>query len=198
MSRTGCGMEAIMGRELFVRHISANATEEDLFKLFSVCGTVNSVHLVTDPETGKLTGCGFVRMASDPEAKEAQETLDGALLVDRVIIVGEARPQKQQLKPGGRRPGGFGPGRPAGGGSGRPTGGGSGRPTGGGSGRPTGGGSGRPTGGGSGRPTGGGSGRPTGGGSGRPTSGGSGRPTSGGSGRPAGGGSGRPAGRGRT
>jgi RNA recognition motif-containing protein len=152
-----------MGRELFVRHISANATEEDLFKLFSVCGTVNSVHLVTDPETGKPTGCGFVRMASDAEAKDALESLDGAMMRDRIIIVAEARPQKPQLKPGGRRPGGFGGGRPGGSGSGRPAGGGSGRPPGGGGGRPAGGAGGRPAGGGPGRSAGvkgpGGSGR---------------------------------------
>lgn len=142
-----------MGRELFVRHISVRATEEDMFKLFSVCGTVNSVHLVADPDTGKLTGCGFVRMASDEEAKDAQETLDGALLVDRVIIVAEARPQKQQLKPGGKRPGGY-KGRSAGGGAERSSGVGSHQHTGGGRERPAGGAKGRPGAGPKDRPTG--------------------------------------------
>ena len=87
-----------MGKELYVRHISDRATENDIRKLFSVAGTVASVHLVTDPETGQFKGCAFVKMATDSEAKEAIATLDGALLINRVIIVGEARPQKQ--KPG--------------------------------------------------------------------------------------------------
>jgi RNA recognition motif-containing protein len=87
-----------MGKELYVRHISDRATEDDIRKLFSVSGTVVSVHLITDPETGQFKGCAFVKMATDNEAQEAITTLDGALLINRVIIVGEARPQKQ--KPG--------------------------------------------------------------------------------------------------
>lgn len=115
-----------MGKELYVRHISAKATEEDLRRLFSVSGTVSSVHLVTDPDTGKFMGCGFVRMASDDGARDALETLDGALLVDRTILVNEARPQKQQMRPSGRPGGGRGvgdrKGRPAGSGKGGPAG----------------------------------------------------------------------------
>lgn len=91
-----------MGRELYVRHISDKATENDLRKLFAVAGTVVSVHLITDPVTGQFKGCGFVKMASDSEAHDAIITLDGALLINRVIAVGEARPQKQQgVKSGG-------------------------------------------------------------------------------------------------
>jgi RNA recognition motif-containing protein len=86
-----------MGKELYVRHISDKATENDIRKLFSVVGAVASVHLITDPETGQFKGCAFVKMASDNEAREAITTLDGALLINRVIIVGEARPQKQKV-----------------------------------------------------------------------------------------------------
>ena len=85
-----------MGKELYVRHISDKATEYDLRKLFEVAGTVASVHLITDPETGQFKGCGFVKMATDSEAHEAIITLDGALLINRVIAVSEARPQKQK------------------------------------------------------------------------------------------------------
>src|SRR6266568_1735956 len=95
-----------MGKELYVGHISEKATENDLLKLFSVVGTVTSVHLITDPQTGEFKGCGYVRMATDAEAKEAIETLDGALLIDRVVLVSEARP-----KPKGR-PFGAGRGKP--------------------------------------------------------------------------------------
>ena len=94
-----------MGKELYVRHISEKATESDLRRLFAVAGTVSSVHLVTDPDSGQFKGCGFVRMTTDREAREAIETLDGALLIDRVILVSEARPQKQERRPGGGRSG---------------------------------------------------------------------------------------------
>jgi RNA recognition motif-containing protein len=83
-----------MGKELYVRHISDKATEDDIRKLFSVAGTVASVHLIIDPDTGQFKGCAFVKMATDSEAKEAITTLDGALLINRVIMVGEARPHK--------------------------------------------------------------------------------------------------------
>ncbi|HEX9024340.1 MAG TPA: RNA-binding protein [Geobacteraceae bacterium] len=85
-----------MGRELFVRHISEKATEDDLRRLFGVVGRVVSVRLLMDPETGRFKGCGFVKMGSDAEAREAITTLDDALLIDRVISVCEARPQEKK------------------------------------------------------------------------------------------------------
>ena len=93
-----------MGKELYIGHMSYQATEEDLLKLFSVVGTVTSVHIITDPESGKSKGCGYVRMATEAEMKDAVETLDGALLIDRVITVSEARPQKpKEDNPSGAR-----------------------------------------------------------------------------------------------
>jgi len=99
-----------MGKELYVRHISDRATENDIRKLFSVTGTVASVHLITDPETGQFKGCAFVKMMTDSEAKEAIATLDGALLINRVIMVGEARPQKPKPANSGGYKGKSGPG----------------------------------------------------------------------------------------
>jgi len=92
-----------MSRELYVGSISAKATENEIRKLFSVAGTVGSIHLITDFYTGEFKGCCYVKMASDKEAKEAIETLDGALLIDRVITVSEARPQKQKVAGNVRR-----------------------------------------------------------------------------------------------
>jgi len=83
-----------MAKELYIGHISDNATEQDIWKLFSVAGKVTSVHLIIDPETREFKRCGYVRMAADVDPKEVVETLDGALLVDRVITVSIARPQK--------------------------------------------------------------------------------------------------------
>lgn len=106
-----------MSKELYVGHMSYQAVEEDILKLFSISGTVTSVHIITDPESGQSKGCGYVRMSTEAEAKDAIETLDGALLLDRVITVSEARPQKpKDERPSGkgRRPGQgktFGKGR---------------------------------------------------------------------------------------
>ncbi|MBJ6725691.1 RNA recognition motif domain-containing protein [Geomesophilobacter sediminis] len=101
-----------MAKELYVGRISYEATEEDLRKLFSVSGTVTSIHLITDLKTGEFKGCGYVRMSTDAEAKDAIATLDGALLIDRSITVSIAKPQKMLAKGGGApfRPKGPGKG----------------------------------------------------------------------------------------
>ncbi|HKZ15971.1 MAG TPA: RNA-binding protein [Geobacteraceae bacterium] len=95
----------MMGRELYVGHLSYEATEDDLRRTFAVAGTVTSVHIITDPESGKSKGCAYVRMSSAEEAKEAIDCLDGALLGSLVISVSEARPQKKQAGPSGGRKG---------------------------------------------------------------------------------------------
>jgi RNA recognition motif-containing protein len=93
-----------MAKEIYVGHISENATEEDVWKLFSVMGTVTSVHLIIDPETGEFKRCGYVRMAAGISLEEVVETLDGTYLVDREIVVSIARPQKPGMsKSGGNK-----------------------------------------------------------------------------------------------
>lgn len=92
-----------MAKELYVGSISAKATEMDIRKLFSVAGTVTSIHLITDPQTGAFKGCGYVRMSTEEEVEDAVETLDGALLIDRVITVSIARPQKTKAPSRGKR-----------------------------------------------------------------------------------------------
>lgn len=104
-----------MSKELYVGNLPYETSEEDLKRLFTVAGTVTSVHIITDPETGASKGCAYVRMATEEGAREAIESLDEALVVDRMITVSVARPQKQpQKRPGGYkgkpRPGGR-PGR---------------------------------------------------------------------------------------
>lgn len=104
-----------MAKELYIGHISENAYEEDIRKLFSVMGAVTSVHLIIDPETREFKRCGYVRMAADVDINEVVETLDGAYLVDQIITVSIARPQKPGMsksgksgKFGGPRKPGFG------------------------------------------------------------------------------------------
>lgn len=86
-----------MSKELYVGSISPKATEEDIKKLFSIAGTVTSVHMIRDPE-GQFKECGYVRMATEEQVKEAIEVLDGALLINRVISVSVARPKTTEKK----------------------------------------------------------------------------------------------------
>lgn len=93
-----------MAKELYVGHLPFETTESDLRRLFAVAGTVTSVHIITDTESGRSKGCAYVRMATAEAMKEAIESLDGALVEGRLITVSEARPQKPpQAKPTGPR-----------------------------------------------------------------------------------------------
>ncbi len=85
-----------MGIEVYVGHISADTTEDEIRKLFSVAGTVTSVHLVKDAGTGKYRGCGYVRMSTEEEARESIDLLNGALLGNGQIAVKNAPPKQMQ------------------------------------------------------------------------------------------------------
>ena len=85
-----------MAKELYVGHISEQATEEDLRKLFEIMGVVTSVHLIVDEQTGEFKRCGYVRMLSEVDLNEVVETLDGTYLIDRCIVVSIAVPQKDR------------------------------------------------------------------------------------------------------
>ena len=82
-----------MGIEIYVGHIAGTVTEDEVRKLFSVVGSVESVHLVIDPTSGEARGCGYVRMSSEEEAREAIDLLNGAKLGDRMIVVKNAPPK---------------------------------------------------------------------------------------------------------
>ncbi|MEI6209929.1 MAG: hypothetical protein WCP20_24355 [Desulfuromonadales bacterium] len=85
-----------MAKELYVGHISEQATEDDLRKLFSLMGPVTSVHLIVDQQTGEFKRCGYVRMLASVDLKDVVETLDGTWLIDRCIVVSIAKPQKDR------------------------------------------------------------------------------------------------------
>ncbi|MBW4055949.1 MAG: RNA-binding protein [Proteobacteria bacterium] len=85
-----------MAKELYVGHISEQATEEDLRKLFEIMGVVTSVHLIVDEVSGEFKRCGYVRMLSEVNLNEVVETLDGTYLVDRCIVVSIAKAQKDR------------------------------------------------------------------------------------------------------
>jgi RNA recognition motif-containing protein len=82
-----------MGVEIYVGQLSSSVTEEEIRKLFSVAGTVQSVHLVKNSGSGELRGCGYVRMSTEDEACEAVGLLNGAMLGDRLITVRDVTKQ---------------------------------------------------------------------------------------------------------
>ena len=107
-----------MGRKLYVGNLPYSATETSLREAFSASGTVDTVSLITDRDTGQSKGFAFVEMASDREAQAATEAMNGKMLDGRQIKVNEAKPRENRSGGGGGggSRGGFGGG---GGGYGR-------------------------------------------------------------------------------
>lgn len=79
--------------KLYVGNLNYNTTENELRDLFEQHGHVTSVAVITDRETGRAKGFGFVEFASDDEAKAAIEALDGKEVGGRALKVNESRPQ---------------------------------------------------------------------------------------------------------
>lgn len=101
-----------MSKELYVGNLPFEYGEEELRRLFSVAGTVTYIHLITDPVSGLSKGCGYVKMSSEREAKEAIDCLDDARVENRQITVSIARPQQPKAPgapSGSGRPAGRGP-----------------------------------------------------------------------------------------
>ena len=90
-----------MGRKLYVGNLPFSATEQTLQDTFSQWGTVDSVNVITDRDTGQSRGFGFVEMSSDSEAQKAIQELNGSSLDDREITVNEAKPQQKRSGGGG-------------------------------------------------------------------------------------------------
>ena len=92
---------------LYVGGLPYQTTEQDLIDLFSQNGEVASAVVITDRDTGRSKGFGFVEMNDEQEARSAIDRLNGTSLGSRTITVNEAR--ERQSGGGGR--GGFGGGR---------------------------------------------------------------------------------------
>ncbi|HTO87863.1 MAG TPA: RNA-binding protein [Thermoanaerobaculia bacterium] len=95
--------------KLYVGNLPYSTTEEDLRNLFSQYGNVDNVAVVTDRDTGRSRGFGFVEFADDNEARNAISALSGQEYGGRALTVNEARPKTGGGGGGGR--GGYG-GRP--------------------------------------------------------------------------------------
>ena len=89
--------------KLYVGNLSFNSTEGDITDAFSAYGTVTSVNVITDRETGRPRGFAFVEMSSDAEAQSAMQALDGQDLDGRTLKVNIAKPRENRGGGGGGR-----------------------------------------------------------------------------------------------
>lgn len=97
-----------MGKKIYVGNLPFSATNESLSEMFASFGKVDSSKIVTDRDTGRSKGFGFVEMSDASEADAAIEKLNGSDYGGRSLTVNEARPMEP-------RTGGFGGGRSGGG-----------------------------------------------------------------------------------
>ena len=100
-----------MSMKLYVGNFSFGTTEDDLQRLFSQVGSVESIAMVTDRDTGRSRGFAFVEMSSQSEGEAAIAKFNGSELDGRSLTVSEARPRETSG-------GGFGGGQNGGRGSG--------------------------------------------------------------------------------
>ena len=90
-----------MGKKLYVGNLSYEATDSDLQTLFGPHGTVQSAQVITDRDTGRSKGFGFVEMDSGEQAQAAITALNGQEVNGRALTVNEARPRED--RGGGQR-----------------------------------------------------------------------------------------------
>ncbi|HEX4925409.1 MAG TPA: RNA-binding protein [Bdellovibrionales bacterium] len=85
-----------MGNKLYVGNLPFSETEQSMADLFSPSGTVMSARIITDRDTGRSKGFGFVEMSSVTEATAAITRLNGSDNGGRAMTVSEARPQERR------------------------------------------------------------------------------------------------------
>ena len=113
-----------MGKKLYVGNLSYDVDSSQLEQLFSAHGTVESAQVISDRDTGRSKGFGFVEMSSDAEAQAAIAAMNGQEHGGRALTVNEARPKENRAGGGGGGGGGRGGYGGGGGGGGRSGGGG--------------------------------------------------------------------------
>jgi RNA recognition motif-containing protein len=105
-----------MTKNIYVGNLPFQTTADDLRDAFAEFGNVTRAQVVTDRETGRSRGFGFVEMADGGD--EAINALNGALFQGRTLTVNEAKPREERPRTGGGGGGGYGGGRSGGGGGG--------------------------------------------------------------------------------
>ena len=81
---------------IYVSNLSFNVQDEDLREFFTPYGEVTSAKIITDRESGRSRGFGFVEMSDDAASKKAIAELDGATVEGRTIKVTEAKPREER------------------------------------------------------------------------------------------------------
>jgi RNA recognition motif-containing protein len=92
-----------MAKKLYVGNLAYSTTQDQVRELFAQAGEVAEVTLITDRDTGRPKGFGFVEMATEEGAQEAIRRFNGTSLDNRSLTVSEARPRED-------RSGGYGGG----------------------------------------------------------------------------------------
>jgi RNA recognition motif-containing protein len=92
-----------MGNKLYVGNLPFSATDDSLREMFGQAGQVESARIITDRDTGRSKGFGFVEMSTEQEASEAINRFNGSELDGRSLTVNEARPMAPR-DGGGRGP----------------------------------------------------------------------------------------------
>ena len=95
-------------KNLYVGNLPHSTTEAELRNLFEAHGAVEKITLVTDRDTGRSRGFGFVEMTNANEADKAIAALNGTDLGGRTLTINEAKPKSERPSSGGRRFGGGG------------------------------------------------------------------------------------------
>ncbi|HPZ06681.1 MAG TPA: RNA-binding protein [Candidatus Eremiobacteraeota bacterium] len=92
-----------MAVKIYVGNLSYNTDEDGLQELFTKYGTVEKVNIITDRDSGRSKGFGFVEMAEEEQAKEAIDKLNGYEFGGRQLKVSEARERPNNRQGGNRR-----------------------------------------------------------------------------------------------
>ena len=87
-------------KNIFVGNLSFNTSEDELRQIFEPFGQVERVSILTDRDTGRSRGFGFVEMANDEEGEKAIAGLNGSQVGGRTINVNEARPKAERAGEG--------------------------------------------------------------------------------------------------
>lgn len=90
-----------MSSKLYVGGLPYSTTEDELKDLFAGFGTVESAVVISDRETGRSKGFGFVELSSKEEADAAIKDMDGSEVGGRKITVNHARPKEERPRGGG-------------------------------------------------------------------------------------------------
>jgi len=84
---------------IFVDNLACTATDQDLRQLFEPYGAVDEIRVITDRDTGRSKGFGFVEMPDGTAAKSAIQGANGTELAGRALTVNEARPREPRREP---------------------------------------------------------------------------------------------------